>query len=159
MCSPLPTRARCNYPPPQKVTPHIPENSIQKVGRQHSLATNGAVIFWELESVFLWLGVLHWRPPAVANGERCAGCPPFLIPSVVVDVVLTISSPQAPLRRRRQLEHRGPAHPSQARLPGAVTARGFPNTLIQVHHICESRRPNAGEMVYGTGAAGGPVKL
>lgn len=84
---------------------------------------------------------------------------PLLIPSVVVDVVLTVWSLQAPLRRRRQLEHRGPAHPSQARLPGAITVRGFPNTLIQVHHICESHRLNVGEVVYGTGAAGGgPVK-
>lgn len=85
---------------------------------------------------------------------------PSLIPSVVVDVVVTVTSLQAPLRRRRQLEHRGPAHPSQARLPGAITVRGFPNTLIQVRHVCESPRLNVGEVVYGTGAAGGggPVK-
>lgn len=90
-------------------------------------------------------------------GETCRL--PLLIPSVVVDVVLTVSSLQAPLRRRRQLEHRGPAHPSQARLPGAVTVKGFPNTLIQVHHIYESHRQNVGEVVYGTGAAGGgPAK-
>lgn len=76
--------------------------------------------------------------------------------SGVVDVLVTVSSLQAAIRRRRQLEHRGPAHPSQARLPGAVTARGFPNTLIQVGHICEScgPKPKAAEVVYGTGAAG-----
>lgn len=52
MCIPLLTRTCCDYPPLQKVTPHIPKNSIQ-IGQQHSLAANGGVIFWELESVFL----------------------------------------------------------------------------------------------------------
>lgn len=86
-----------------------------------------------------------WRPPAVLRGECCRL--PLLSLSGGLDVRVTVSSLQAAIRRRRQLEHRGPAHPSQARLPGAVTARGFPNTLIQVGHICEShrdpRRPKA----------------
>ncbi|XP_037829230.1 uncharacterized protein si:dkey-12l12.1 isoform X2 [Kryptolebias marmoratus] len=34
-------------------------------------------------------------------------------------------------RRKRQLERRGPTHLSHASLPGAVTVKGFPNTLIQ----------------------------
>ncbi|XP_069007275.1 uncharacterized protein [Embiotoca jacksoni] len=35
------------------------------------------------------------------------------------------------LRRKRQLERRGPTHLSHSSLPGAVSAKGFPNTLIQ----------------------------
>ncbi|XP_063768945.1 uncharacterized protein si:dkey-12l12.1 [Eleginops maclovinus] len=34
-------------------------------------------------------------------------------------------------RRKRQLERRGPTHMSHNSLPGAVTAKGFPNSLIQ----------------------------
>lgn len=34
-------------------------------------------------------------------------------------------------RRKRHLERRGPAHLSHFGLPGAVSAKGFPNTLIQ----------------------------
>lgn len=34
-------------------------------------------------------------------------------------------------RRKRQLEQRVPTHQSQSSLPGAVTVKGFPNTLIQ----------------------------
>ncbi|CAN9506176.1 unnamed protein product [Ophioblennius macclurei] len=34
-------------------------------------------------------------------------------------------------RRKRQLERRGPTHLSHFSLPGAVTVKGFPNTLIQ----------------------------
>ncbi|XP_034718056.1 uncharacterized protein si:dkey-12l12.1 [Etheostoma cragini] len=34
-------------------------------------------------------------------------------------------------RRKRQLEQRGPTHLSHSGLPGAVSIKGFPNTLIQ----------------------------
>lgn len=34
-------------------------------------------------------------------------------------------------RRKRQLEQRGPTHLSHSSLPGAVSVKGFPNTLIQ----------------------------
>ncbi|RVE58901.1 hypothetical protein OJAV_G00198660 [Oryzias javanicus] len=34
-------------------------------------------------------------------------------------------------RRKRQLERRGPTHLSHLSLPGAVSVRGFPKTLIQ----------------------------
>ncbi|AWP20755.1 Hypothetical protein SMAX5B_002034 [Scophthalmus maximus] len=34
-------------------------------------------------------------------------------------------------RRRRQLDRRGPTHLSHSSLPGAVSVKGFPNTLIQ----------------------------
>ncbi|XP_069368165.1 uncharacterized protein [Paralichthys olivaceus] len=34
-------------------------------------------------------------------------------------------------RRKRQLERRGPTHLSHSSQPGAVSAKGFPNTLIQ----------------------------
>ncbi|KAM4606099.1 uncharacterized protein ACJ7VT_016368 [Polymixia lowei] len=37
----------------------------------------------------------------------------------------------SPLRRKRQLERTGPTHLSHAGLPGAVSVKGFPNTLIQ----------------------------
>ncbi|XP_061661860.1 uncharacterized protein si:dkey-12l12.1 [Syngnathoides biaculeatus] len=38
---------------------------------------------------------------------------------------------QVLLRRKRQLEKRGHAHPGHANLPGAISAKGFPNSLIQ----------------------------
>lgn len=60
----------------------------------------------------------------------------LLFQSVAVDAVVTVSSSQALFRRKRQLEHRGPTHPNQTHLPGAVSAKGFPNTLIQVNHTC-----------------------
>ncbi|CAK6971254.1 uncharacterized protein si:dkey-12l12.1 [Scomber scombrus] len=34
-------------------------------------------------------------------------------------------------RRKRQLERRGPTHVSHSSQPGAVSVKGFPNTLIQ----------------------------
>ncbi|XP_041817675.1 uncharacterized protein si:dkey-12l12.1 [Chelmon rostratus] len=34
-------------------------------------------------------------------------------------------------RRKRQLEQRGPTHLSRSSLPGAMSVKGFPNTLIQ----------------------------
>ncbi|TDG97210.1 hypothetical protein EPR50_G00223570 [Perca flavescens] len=34
-------------------------------------------------------------------------------------------------RRKRQLEQRGPTHLSHSGLPGSVSIKGFPNTLIQ----------------------------
>ncbi|KAM4718927.1 uncharacterized protein FYW61_016542 [Anableps anableps] len=34
-------------------------------------------------------------------------------------------------RRKRQLERRGPTHLSHHSIPGAVSVKGFPNTLIQ----------------------------
>ncbi|XP_033182738.1 uncharacterized protein si:dkey-12l12.1 [Anabas testudineus] len=34
-------------------------------------------------------------------------------------------------RRKRQLERRGPTHLSHSSIPGAVSVKGFPNTLIQ----------------------------
>ncbi|KAI3355203.1 hypothetical protein L3Q82_018063 [Scortum barcoo] len=34
-------------------------------------------------------------------------------------------------RHKRQLEHRGPTHLSHSSQPGAVSVKGFPNTLIQ----------------------------
>ncbi|KAK5850214.1 hypothetical protein PBY51_014481 [Eleginops maclovinus] len=53
-----------------------------------------------------------------------------LMPRSVV-VVLTVSPLQVLFRRKRQLERRGPTHMSHNSLPGAVTAKGFPNSLIQ----------------------------
>lgn len=45
--------------------------------------------------------------------------------------VLSLTEGLISLRRKRQLEHRGAAHVSQSHLPGSVSVRGFPNTLIQ----------------------------
>ncbi|XP_047424412.1 uncharacterized protein si:dkey-12l12.1 [Mugil cephalus] len=44
---------------------------------------------------------------------------------------LPLTEGLALFRRKRQLERRGPTHPSQSGQPGAVSAKGFPNTLIQ----------------------------
>lgn len=49
-------------------------------------------------------------------------------------VVVTVSFSQVLSRRKRQLEQRGHTHLSHSSLPGAVSVRGFPNTLIQVNH-------------------------
>lgn len=45
--------------------------------------------------------------------------------------VLPLADGQISFRRKRQLEQRGSTHLSQSSLPGAVTVKGFPNTLIQ----------------------------
>nr|CBN81877.1 Uncharacterized protein DLA_XVIII01350 [Dicentrarchus labrax] len=58
-------------------------------------------------------------------------------------------------RRKRQLEHRGHTHLSHSSLPGAVSVKGFPNTLIQAdrsrRHLIQAanmkknkRKPYAG---------------
>nr|XP_046226976.1 uncharacterized protein si:dkey-12l12.1 [Scatophagus argus] len=44
---------------------------------------------------------------------------------------LPLAEGLASFRRKRQLEQRGPTHLSHSSLPGAVSVRGFPNTLIQ----------------------------
>ncbi|KAM9839600.1 uncharacterized protein ACBR49_016605 [Aulostomus maculatus] len=44
---------------------------------------------------------------------------------------LPISEQLVFLRHKRQLERRGPSHLSHSSLPGAVSVKGFPNTLIQ----------------------------
>lgn len=51
-------------------------------------------------------------------------------------VSLTVVILQVFFRRKRQLERRGPTHLSHSGLPGAVSVRGFPNTLIQVRKLC-----------------------
>ncbi|KAM9333533.1 uncharacterized protein KZ484_018555 [Pholidichthys leucotaenia] len=52
-------------------------------------------------------------------------------------------------RRKRQLERRGPTHMSHFSLPGAVSVKGFPNTLIQAdrtrRHVKKiKRKPRLG---------------
>ncbi|XP_038582722.1 uncharacterized protein si:dkey-12l12.1 [Micropterus salmoides] len=44
---------------------------------------------------------------------------------------LPLTDAQVSFRRKRQLERRGPTHMSHSSLPGAVSVKGFPNTLIQ----------------------------
>ncbi|XP_056219758.1 uncharacterized protein si:dkey-12l12.1 [Seriola aureovittata] len=44
---------------------------------------------------------------------------------------LPLTEGLALFRRKRQLERRGPTHLSHSSLPGAVSVKGFPNTLIQ----------------------------
>lgn len=85
-------------------------------------------------------------------------------------VVVTVSLLQVLFRRKRQMEQRGATHLRQAHLPGAVSVKGFPNTLIQVNRTCYSHRtqseqtPNVGEVVTGfqryilAAAAKGPVE-
>ncbi|KAF7213992.1 uncharacterized protein si:dkey-12l12.1 [Nothobranchius furzeri] len=57
------------------------------------------------------------------------------------------------VRRKRQLERRGPTHLSHSSLPGAFSVKGFPNTLIQAdrsrRHLTpavtkKNRRPRPG---------------
>ncbi|XP_072234407.1 uncharacterized protein [Leuresthes tenuis] len=49
-------------------------------------------------------------------------------------------------RRKRQLERSGPTHLSQSNLPGAVSVKGFPNTLIQAdrsrRHLAANKKKN-----------------
>ncbi|TNM96195.1 uncharacterized protein si:dkey-12l12.1 [Takifugu flavidus] len=90
----------------------------------------------------IWLSVLCLQASLLSHALDCsaATCGEPCVSEATADgqhdedkqrSVLPLTDALAPLRRRRQLEHRGPAHPNQARLPGAVTVRGFPNTLIQ----------------------------
>ncbi|XP_060920679.1 uncharacterized protein si:dkey-12l12.1 [Labrus mixtus] len=44
---------------------------------------------------------------------------------------LPLTDGQVLFRRKRQQERRGPTHLSHSSLPGAVSVKGFPNTLIQ----------------------------
>ncbi|XP_058493585.1 uncharacterized protein si:dkey-12l12.1 [Solea solea] len=48
-------------------------------------------------------------------------------------------------RRKRQLERRGPTHLSHSILPGAVSVKGFPNTLFQAdrsrRHLVQVKNP------------------
>lgn len=62
----------------------------------------------------------------------------FFHPVVVNAVVTRLTFLQISLRRKRQLDHRGATHMSQSHLPGSVSVRGFPNTLIQVNHTYQS---------------------
>lgn len=111
----------------------------------------------------LFMKTVNWLLYFYDWGGGPLGCPRW--PSLgVADVLVTVPCLQAAIRRRRQLEHRGPAHPSQARLPGAVTVRGFPNTLIQVGHIlgvtqdsqaAQSQRRGECVCVGGVGGVGG----
>nr|XP_040023809.1 uncharacterized protein si:dkey-12l12.1 [Gasterosteus aculeatus aculeatus] len=48
-------------------------------------------------------------------------------------------------RRKRQSERRGPAHLSLSSLPGAVSVKGFPNTLSQVDRSRRHLAPAASE--------------
>lgn len=73
----------------------------------------------------------HKTSSALLHRETCRSC---CFPSVVVDVVVTVSFLQGMFRRKRQLERRGPTHLSPSNVPGAVSVKGFPNTLIQVNH-------------------------
>ena len=82
----------------------------------------------------------------------------LLFPSVVVNVVVTVSSLQVLLRRKRHLELRGPTHLSHSSRPGAISVKGFPNTLIQVNHWCESHRSQR-EQKPNTMGGGGGVSL
>ncbi|XP_075907263.1 uncharacterized protein LOC142904821 [Nelusetta ayraudi] len=56
--------------------------------------------------------------------------------------VLSLTEGLISLRPKRQLEHRGATHMSQSHLPGTVSVRGFPNTLIQAdrsrRHLAQS---------------------
>lgn len=58
---------------------------------------------------------------------------------MVAGVVVTLSSLQALLRRKRQSEQGGPTHLSHSSLPGAISVKGSPKTLIQVNQFCESQ--------------------
>ncbi|XP_039983279.1 uncharacterized protein si:dkey-12l12.1 [Xiphias gladius] len=56
--------------------------------------------------------------------------------------VLPLTDGQVLFRHRRQLERRGPTHLNHSSLPGAVSVKGFPNTLIQAdrsrRHLVQS---------------------
>ncbi|XP_071770858.1 uncharacterized protein LOC139923874 [Centroberyx gerrardi] len=95
----------------------------------------------------IWLCVLCLQASLLSHaldcsgatqGERCVSGP--LADGQYDDVKQQRALPsagtarkQTPLmvRRKRQLERRGPTHLSHPGLPGAVSVKGFPNTLIQ----------------------------
>ncbi|KAK7879400.1 hypothetical protein WMY93_030736 [Mugilogobius chulae] len=84
----------------------------------------------------LWLCALCLQASLLAQAVHCPGaeqgapCQPADTQSEA-RMGQPLTNGLALFRAKRQLERRGPTHLSQSSLPGAVTVKGFPNTLIQ----------------------------
>ncbi|XP_072307447.1 uncharacterized protein [Eucyclogobius newberryi] len=87
----------------------------------------------------LWLCALCLQASLLAQALHCPGaeqgapCQPADTQSEahVQQMGQPLTNGLALFRAKRQLERRGPTHLSQSSLPGAVSVKGFPNTLIQ----------------------------
>ncbi|CAL1596844.1 unnamed protein product [Knipowitschia caucasica] len=85
----------------------------------------------------LWLCALCLQASVLAEAVQCPGAEGVFQPKHTqfenhmqqMDQALT--NGLTLLRAKRQLERRGPTHLSQSSLPGAVSVKGFPNSLIQ----------------------------
>ncbi|KAG8009404.1 hypothetical protein GBF38_017681 [Nibea albiflora] len=75
----------------------------------------------------IWLCVLCLQASLLSHALDCSGAT-----QGELCVSGQTADGQALFRRKRQLEHRGSTHLSHSSLPGAVSVKGFPNTLIQV---------------------------
>ncbi|KAE8279952.1 hypothetical protein D5F01_LYC22086 [Larimichthys crocea] len=90
----------------------------------------------------IWLCVLCLQASLLSHALDCSGATQgeLCVSAQTADEqsddqkqqrALPLTEGLALLRRKRQLEHRGSTHLSHSSLPGAVSVKGFPNTLIQ----------------------------
>ncbi|CAG5895856.1 unnamed protein product [Menidia menidia] len=90
----------------------------------------------------VWLCVLCVQASLLSHALDCSGTGPgqLCVSGPTADRqneeqrehrALPLNEELVLLRRKRQLERRGPTHLSQSSLPGSVSVKGFPNTLIQ----------------------------
>ncbi|XP_061522762.1 uncharacterized protein si:dkey-12l12.1 isoform X2 [Phycodurus eques] len=74
----------------------------------------------------VWLCLLCLQASLLSHALDCSGGSPA---DLCVNTQTT--DEQVLLRRKRQLEKRGHAYPVHSNLPGVISAKGFPNSLIQ----------------------------
>lgn len=113
----------------------------------------------------IWLCVLCLQASLLSHALDCSGAGQGepCVRGRTADAQRDNQRPLSPaeglvlLRRKRQLERRGPTHLSHFSLPGAVTVKGFPNTLIQAdrsrRHLIQAankkknkRKPRVGSL-------------
>ncbi|KAM6977641.1 uncharacterized protein FYW47_002418 [Aplochiton taeniatus] len=84
----------------------------------------------------VWMCVLCLQASLLSQALDCSGTAPG------TDCVTEQSDGDQGLgRQRRQLERRGPTHLSRSSLPGSVSVKGFPNSLI----LAERARRHLGQ--------------
>ncbi|XP_041670469.1 uncharacterized protein si:dkey-12l12.1 [Cheilinus undulatus] len=87
----------------------------------------------------IWLCVLSLQASLLSHALECSGstqgepCVSGQTADGQYDdqKQLSLTEGQVLFRHKRQLERRGPTHLSHSSQPGAVSVKGFPNTLIQ----------------------------
>ncbi|XP_059183149.1 uncharacterized protein si:dkey-12l12.1 [Centropristis striata] len=90
----------------------------------------------------IWLCVLCLQASLLSHALDCSGATQgeLCVSGQTADAqyddqkqqrALSLPEGMVLFRRKRQLERRGPTHQSLSSLPGSVSVKGFPNTLIQ----------------------------